>query len=242
MKYRAIFALTCLFPLLAEAQAKTYDQLLKEVDEANQTAPAWLNEQEKVFRRHAVGGDGATNPEAIPFGVAAENLFLLYADEVDQPDRFRQDVQSTVRSNDADFKRISDLAASANSFAETVRNEEARSLDAACKKVVAAEPWNSIDAVLTAREFQAIETTRMQLIEEHYKTEIDALSASARTSLLSLIDTNIKPKMRWSTIDNVGVAMEIPDDWLYSRRASCERWLARPLDLRSWRIRPAHAQ
>ncbi len=111
-------------------------------------------------------------------------------------------------------------------------------MDAACQKLVAAEPWNAINALEVATEFKAIENKRMDLIEEHYRAALNGLSVTARTSLIAYIDAEIRPQMQWSTTDIIGVATEIPQDWLYNKRRSCESWLARPLSDRMWRAHP----
>ena len=222
MTRQHVLALACLLPFLAHAQGPP--------------VPDWLKEQQKVFAKNAISADGETNPGSIPLGVAAERTFFRFADEVDHADTFRRKLQENFGGSEADLNRITELAAGAHVFAEKVRNQEARGYDAACAKVVSAEPWNSIDAVQVAREFQGIQNKRMELIDEHYRAAIDELSAPVRSALLSYIDVNIRPHIRWSTLDNVGVATEIPDDWLYNKRLICERWLASPISQRTWHV------
>ena len=220
MKRRYALALLCVIPVLAHAQAP----------------PDRLREQESIFVRNSISADGATNPGLIPFGVAAEMAFFGFRRQLGQPDNLRQNLRTRFGGNDADS--LFQLAAGAQQFAEDVRNEEGRSLDASCAKLVSAEPWNSIDALQMAKEFAAIENRRIDLIEQHYKAAFDGLSASARSALLRYLDTDVRPRMQWSKLDIVGVATEVPEDWLYNQRLSCERRLALPLSDRTWKVTP----
>jgi hypothetical protein len=187
VKCRHVLALACLLPFLVHAQRPPLPDWLREMQNAQ--TPDWLKEQQKVFARNAISADGETNPAAIPFGVAAETAFFRFANEVVHADTFRQELQQNFGGGEADLDRVTELAAGTHLFAENV----------------SAEPWNSIDAVQVAREFQDIENKRMELIDEHYRAAIDKLSAPVRSALLSYIDTNIRPQIRWSTLDNVGV-------------------------------------
>lgn len=236
MKRRHALAVIGLLPFLAHAQRPFTPDWVTEMRNAQANAPDWLKEQQQVFARNAIRADGETNPASIPFAVAAETAFFRFADEVGHADTFRLKLQQNFGPSEVDLKRITELAAVAHAFAEEVRNEEARSYDAACAKVVSAEPWNSVDAVEVAREFQNIENKRMELIARHYRAAIDELSAPVRSALLSYIDTNIRPQLRWSTLDNVGIATEIPDDWLYNKRLICQNWLSLPISQRTWRV------
>ena len=222
--------------------AQTIEQARQAMQEAEARTPDWLKQQASVFARNTIRADGKASPALIPFGVAAETAFFGLANEVDQASSFRQKLRQRFGGDDADLGRVTELAANAHAFAEKVRNDEVRGYDLACEKVVTAEPWNSIDPVATAREFQGIENARMRLIEEHYRAAIDELSASVRSALLRYIDADIRPQIRWSTLDNVGVATEIPIDWLYNKRLTCERWLASTESERVWRVVPPQPQ
>jgi hypothetical protein len=215
--------LLCLFSIAVHAQSTPSDV---------------AQEYQRAFGRHQINVDGATNPDAIPFGVALETVFLRFTTQVERPDVLRESVRAKYSGNDADLQRLVEIAEGAKQFAEEVRYEEGRSYDAACAKVVAAEPWNSIDAVQVAQEFQRIEARRLELIDKHYKAAVDSLSRSARSTLLNDVDTNVRPKIQWSTLNQLGVATESPDLYLYDKRLICEKWLATPVDQKTWKVLP----
>lgn len=234
MKRRYAVALTCLLAFFARAQTPT--DLPELLESTTKQAPEWLKEQHRVFARNTISADGAMNPGLIPFGVAAEVAFLRFAHLNQQPDNLRQHLRASLGVTGSELEALVRIAAQAPRVAEDARREEGLSLDAICAKVVRAEPWSSIDALQVAHEFRATNNRRAELIENYYRAAFDRLPGAAQVALLRYLDTEVKPRMRWSDLDVVGVATESPDDWLYNQRSSCERRLALPPSDRAWKV------
>ena len=209
-----------LVPILVDAQTPASDAVLR-----------------RALANHSITVDGSRNPENIPYVVAVENAIdRLAAEQQQGAQAFSQYLRARFSGSDADFQILSELVAQNAEFVANVHNEESQSVDQACEGLLAADA-QLLDSRQVARTFEQIKDKRLASMDEHYKAAISKLSPSMRASFASHVETNVRPQMVWGTVDNVGLATELPQDFLRHRIGTCEQWLAKPSTERTWKRR-----
>lgn len=199
-----------------------------------QPTPEQIADFQRRWNSHAIGADGDHGPEQIPYAVVVESaLRRLAAEKHDSESDFRERLRARFSGTNADLEQIGNLASQNEEFIASVYNEESRKYDEACLELLNADA-GTLDAMQVARRFERIKTQRDDSIEMHYRQAIDMLSPSTRSTFMSFVETEVRPHLAWSTMDNIGLALDLPEAFLSHRRLSCESWVKRPTSEKSW--------
>jgi hypothetical protein len=188
-----------------------------------------------IWQKHAVVADGATNPSAIPYGVAMERAFLEFGPERQLGESvFRQQVRNRFTATEADVQRIGEIADGARSFATALRTDAAEKTDQICAEIVAA-PFDTLNALDIAKRLTAVEVEQADRLTAFYSSALTKISPATRASLEAFVNTAVRPKLRWGH-DLIGLATEVPMAFISHRQESCQRRLDTPIEQRTWRV------
>jgi hypothetical protein len=198
--------------------------------------PAQIAEMQETWKSYVIRADGSTDPSGIPYAVVVERMFQRLATEQKGhgQEAFRQRLRARFSGATADIDRISEYASRTEEFAAEVYNDESRSLDQVCADFLATD-WRTADAREVAETFEQVETRRLGRIDAHYNEALGALSPSARSALLSYMDTEVRGRMNWGGFDSVGLSIAAPEAFLWNKKLSCERWLSLPESAKTWK-------
>lgn len=197
-------------------------------------ASALTRELVPIWEKHAVVADGMTNPQAIPYGIAMERVFWRFERAREQgDDTLRGEVRLTLPATESDVEILAAAAAESRQVSAEVRNDALEQYDTLCRAILDAPP-QALDALSVAERFTAIQTEQATRLTAHYREIVSRLSPAAAADLESYVDANIRVGLRWGP-DLVGLALEVPQAFLSTRKESCERRLKVPVQERLWR-------
>lgn len=186
----------------------------------------------EIWQDHAPNANGATTPQAVPYGHAMERVFWEFAVEAGQgSQRFSQGLRTRFPVTDEDTSLITEIAAQSYEISAAIRKEGTLRYDQICTELLGT--WETANALEVAARFDAVERQKAEQLTAYYQTALAPLSPAARSGLEVHVDTAIRPRMAWGH-DLVGLALKVPDVFLAQRKKVCERRLATPVSERLW--------
>jgi hypothetical protein len=206
MKRQVLGYSLLLFPILGFAQI-TADEAIQQIRDrfdANQ-----------IFVR------GSVNPEAIPYGEKMAAAFGRFARQ-QQALGFQEQLRNQYRASDADVARITQYASQNRTFMESVEAETGDDLDGFCTELLDVGA-SVVGAQEIAARLTDIKERRLSRMEAHYREAVDGLGPTARSYLMNEIDGTLVRGMNYGTVDDVGLAADLPELFPGFWEDRCER-------------------